>query len=884
MAQKAVLRQPIVVVLGHVDHGKTTLLDKIRGTAVALREVGGMTQHIGSSFFPLDTLREICGPILRRYRAKIEIPGLLIIDTPGHEVFFNLRRRGGSVADIAILVIDVIRGLEVQTYECLDILSSRKTPFLIAANKIDLIPGWKSIPNASFAESWKNQDPFVRRDLDERIYTMIGALSRLGLNADRFDRVKDFTRYAAIIPVSAKTGEGIPELLSVLIGLAQQYMKLKLLVSGERAMGTTLEVKEEAGLGTTVNAVIYDGTLSEGDFIILGGKERPIFTRIRALLLPKPLDEMRDPRDRFTPVEEVSAATGVKIVAPLLENAIAGAPLSTLDKAKTKKIKGIYEELRRKGIPECEAIESVEKVSDLAERAEKVHTPIRKLVEDSESLNKSLIELLKTTCEALPERIAYEVLLKKMEEVSESAKYIAELRMELSEEVKKLHAFLDEVKGIRIPIDEVESLKVSVTKALDEIADMAKIEGLLQRMMENVRELKDKANKIGKSREERDKLLKKEEELEIEKVKLERDLIERKQRGYGFVKGERATKVTLVEEMRKIEQSLNEKNIELKRVRDILRKKNSEIESEKIELKSGIERAIGLSETLLERSRWVDGLLKEIRSERLLEESEELKKIRSDVSREVEEILVSTDQIGLVVKADTLGSLEAILNQLKIRDFPIRKADIGDVSKQDAIEAMTVKKDAPLQGVILAFNVKILPDAEEELKSRDVKVFQSDVVYRLIEDYVDWVKREQEAIVRREFDALIKPGKIRFLPDYIFRRSEPAIIGIKVLSGTIKPGYKLIRSDLETVGEIMQIQDRGQAIPKATTGMEVAISMREPVVGRDIREGDILFTYLPEDHARLLFTKYRSKLTPSEDETLEEIASLIRKKNPYWGM
>jgi len=225
------IRQPIVCVLGHVDTGKTLLLDKIRKTSVQAREVGGITQHIGASFFPVDTLKQLIGPLLSMIKGEIEIPGLLIIDTPGHEAFTNLRRRGGSVADIAVLVIDVLRGFEAQTYECIEILKGRKTPFLVAANKIDRVPGWKSFPDTPFLKSYQMQDPYVREDLDARVYDVIGVFSRLGFKTDRFDGIKDFTKTVAIVPTSAKSGEGITELLMVLVGLAQQYLRKQLQVS-----------------------------------------------------------------------------------------------------------------------------------------------------------------------------------------------------------------------------------------------------------------------------------------------------------------------------------------------------------------------------------------------------------------------------------------------------------------------------------------------------------------------------------------------------------------------------------------------------------------------------------------------------------------------------
>ncbi|MEM2393786.1 MAG: translation initiation factor IF-2, partial [Candidatus Bathyarchaeia archaeon] len=313
------VRQPIVCVLGHVDTGKTLLLDKIRKTSVQAREAGGMTQHIGASFFPVETLKQMIGPLLSAIKGEIEIPGLLVVDTPGHEVFTNLRKRGGSVADIAILVIDVLKGFEAQTYECIEILKARKTPFLVAVNKIDRIPGWKPNPDMPFLKSYQLQDQYVREDLDNHLYEIIGTFSRLGFRSDRFDRIKDFTRTVAIVPTSAKTGEGITELLAVLVGLTQQYLKKRLLTTTGPAKGTVLEVKEEPGLGLTLNAIIYDGVLRKDDLIVVGGREKPILTRVRAILVPKPLDEIRDPRDKFSSVDEVSAAAGVKIVAADLE-------------------------------------------------------------------------------------------------------------------------------------------------------------------------------------------------------------------------------------------------------------------------------------------------------------------------------------------------------------------------------------------------------------------------------------------------------------------------------------------------------------------------------------------------------------------------------------
>ncbi|MCD6313065.1 MAG: translation initiation factor IF-2 [Thaumarchaeota archaeon] len=590
------LRSPIVAVLGHVDHGKTTLLDKMRGTLVAVREVGGITQHIGASMFPLDAIIETCKALLGEIKVKkLEIPGLLFIDTPGHAAFANLRRRGGSLADLAILVIDINEGVQEQTRESIEILRARKTPFIVAATKIDLIPGWKAQGIVPFLKAFQAQSEPVKEELQNRIYTLMGDLSFYGFNSDLYYKIKDFTKTLAIIPVSGKTGEGIPDLLLVILGLAQAFMKEQLMVGEGPAEGAVLEVLEEEGIGTTVNAILSDGVLKVGDRIALMGVNGPFTTRVRALLVPKPLDEMRDPRDRFNRVESVQAAAGVKIVAEGLDAAIAGSP--------------IY------------VVESPEK------------------------------------------------------------------------------------------------------------------------------------------------------------------------------------------------------------------------------------------------------------------EKEVLERIRSEVG----EILLSTDKVGVVLKADTLGTLEAAIQTLRDRGIPVRRAGIGDVSKRDIVEAEVVRLKDEFKGVILAFNVRVDPELELDANSKGVRIFKERVLFRLIENYLEWVREETTKRKLRAFESLIKPGKIKILEGYVFRRSEPAIVGIEVLAGSIRPKYPLMNAKGKVVGTIAQIQDRGQSIPEATRGMKVAISMREPIVGRHIRGGETLYVAIPENDARLLLREYSDMLDEDSKKALEEIVEIKRAADPRWA-
>lgn len=333
------IRQPIITFVGHIDHGKTSLQDYIRHSSTAKSEAGLITQHIGSSNVPLETIKKLCGNLLNTLKLKLTIPGLLFIDTPGHAAFTNLRRRGGNLADIAVLVISITEGIMPQTLECIDILKQYKTPFIIALNKIDLVSGWQS-KNISLLQSINSQSENIKKILDTKLYELVGKLSELGFNSERFDRVEDYTKQIAIIPTSAKTGEGIPELLMVLTGLAQKFMEQKLNVNMEgNAKGTVLEVKEEKGIGKTIDVIIYDGALKQNDIIVIGTLDEPIATKVKALLEPIPLADMKDKKTKFVSVKKVSASSGVKISATDMENVVAGMPLRSCSQNEVEKVK-----------------------------------------------------------------------------------------------------------------------------------------------------------------------------------------------------------------------------------------------------------------------------------------------------------------------------------------------------------------------------------------------------------------------------------------------------------------------------------------------------------------------------------------------------------------
>ena len=254
------------------------------------------------------------------------------------------------------------------------------------------------------------------------------------------------------------------------------------------------------------------------------------------------------------------------------------------------------------------------------------------------------------------------------------------------------------------------------------------------------------------------------------------------------------------------------------------------------------------------------------------------------VTEEVGRLRISTDIIGVVLKADTLGSLEAITSELQNHNIAIRIADIGDVARRDVVEAALVKRSAYLLGVILAFNVKVLPDAEEEIRAQKLKIFRGDIIYHVIDEYLQWQETERLSRISEELGRLTRPGRVIILPGCIFRRSNPAIVGVEILEGVVKPHTRLIRSDGRTIGEIMQIQDKGASLEMAEKGRQVAISIRDAVVGRHIFERDELMIDLPEADYKAIQTKFAGQLPSEELELLKKLAEVKRKANPAWGL
>jgi len=601
------LRSVICTVMGHVDHGKSSILDKIRGTSIVSSEPGQITQAIGASLVPVSVIKKLCSPLLQQLKLTLTIPGLLLIDTPGHAAFVSLRKRGGVLADIAILVIDINEGFMPQTLEALDILKNYKTPFIVAANKVDLVPGWrKDLAEGGSSEEMllakvSKQQKSVQDEIDKRLYNLVAKFAELGFDSDRFDRVSDYSKQLAIIPCSAKTGDGIPELLVVVGGLAQRFLETELSFTPDSAAkGTVLEVKQEIGLGATVDVIIYDGSLKKNDIVVIGGLVEPIVTRVKALLEPQPLAEMRDRKAKFVAVEKVTAATGVKIVGAGVEGAIAGMPV------------------------------------------------------------------------------------------------------------------------------------VSV---------------------------------------------------------------------YG---------------------------------------------------------------------------------------SMSLAEAKGFVQKEIEQFSLQVDDSGIVIKADTLGSLEALLKLLHEKNITVKAASIGNISRKDIADAESNIEGSPLSAAILGFNVLLSREIEGSAPE-SVKIITGNIIYSIMDEFVEWQKNEKQRQESKSLNKLTRPCKIQLLKGYVFRQSNPAIVGVEILGGILETGVRLMKSAPsegevgKPVTAVKEIQLESENVTTAGKGKQVAVSLEKVVIGRQLNEGDFLLSFITEDEFKKL-KEFKQYLAADELDVLREIAELMRRENPVWGI
>jgi translation initiation factor 5B len=593
----AYLRQPIISVLGHVDHGKTSLLDYIRKSKLISKEAGGITQHIGATEVPKeDVLNIVSGAIPKE---AVKIPGLLFIDTPGHKAFTSLRKRGGSISDIGILIIDINEGFKPQTIEALEILKSMKTPFIVAANKIDNIPGWNSQKDKKIIENINSQREEVMYRVEEKVYEIVAKINEYSYDADRFDRIDDFTKKIAIVPISAFTGEGVTELIKTLVGLTQKYMQEKITIKNEHlSKGVILEVKDYPGLGKTIDVILYDGVIKTDDIVLALDVDKVQRSKLKSILKPAELKEMRDSSTKFKTLKETQAAAGIKLACPDFEDIKAGMPIITLRNNATQ------------------------------------------------------------------------------EEIQNS-------------------------------VQELESEKAEVT--------------------------------------------------------------------------------------------------------------------------------------------------------------------------------FSNAKDGVLVKADTLGSLEALSNILDEYNIPIRKARIGKITKKNIIDVSADLDKNPKNALILNFGQKIDGDIEVMAKKYGVTIISNDIIYKIVEDSINWLENKEKEIQRKKLESLTMPFKIKILKNCIFRSSSPAIIGIEVLAGTLKQGAPLVTEYGKKVGNVKTIKDKDDTLKELKSNCTAAISVENMVIGRHVQEDSILYSFMGEENFRKL-KKHKDLLSRDEVQVLKELAEIMRKENSLWGL
>ena len=376
-------RQPIVSVLGHVDHGKTSVLDLVRSlgserqASIMDREAGGITQHIGATEVPAKILNETCAELMQGRPFKS--PGLLFIDTPGHHSFASLRNRGGALADIAILVVDIMEGLQPQTIESINILKQTKTPFVIAGNKIDRIHGWRCQKDRSFLASLQDQRQDVVDLFQQRYWKLVGQVSEHGINLERYDQIKDFRQSFPLVPMSAKEGEGLQDLLTVTVGLAERFLEDRLTDTLGPAEGTILEMKDEIGMGKTIDVILHRGSLNVTDTITVVSADGPFDVRIKGLKRARGMSEMRDAGDRWESVDTIHAAAGVKIIAQGLEKALAGTTIRLSSEEaweEARKETQVSVELDEEGI--VIKADTIGGLEALAFELKKIEVPIRR--------------------------------------------------------------------------------------------------------------------------------------------------------------------------------------------------------------------------------------------------------------------------------------------------------------------------------------------------------------------------------------------------------------------------------------------------------------------------------------------------------------------------
>lgn len=305
-------REPICTVVGNVDCGKTSLLDLLRNSNVQINESGNITQRIGVTNYSYESMVKTIGETTK----SIDIPGIMFIDTPGHQCFANQRSCGVGVSDLAILLVDVFKGVEKQTLECIQLLKDTKTPFMIVVNKIDRIYEWKSDNLKTFKSLktvFKEQRKDIIKTLDDHINKIIVQFAVNGLNAIAYYNNKNPKEFISIVPMSAKTGDGIPDMLLVLNTLSNRFLRKKLIINRDQNRGFMIEKIKNDKFGNVITTILTDGKIKVGDDVTFVDSHNKICnTRVKHIYIPKNDKEVKD-KFVLNRIESVDASKSVII-------------------------------------------------------------------------------------------------------------------------------------------------------------------------------------------------------------------------------------------------------------------------------------------------------------------------------------------------------------------------------------------------------------------------------------------------------------------------------------------------------------------------------------------------------------------------------------------
>ena len=280
------LKAPICSIMGHVDAGKTSLIDYIKKSTKVKDEAGGITQTISSSYINIDSIVELTKVINGKYAVEPTIPGMLLIDTPGHEAFNVMRENGSTLCDIAIVIIDIMDGVKPQTIESVEMLRKNRVPFVIVVTKLDTIPEYNKTNETSLRKAFKQQKKTTISYITSIIEDIKYDFDKIKCKSEFYLRNKKPQSIYSIVPVSSHTGEGIADLMALIVYISQNWMNKKITYS-DTIEGQVMNNYKDKNKGWIIDIILKNGTLNTGDKLIFNSYKGPKIVTIRNMFVNK---------------------------------------------------------------------------------------------------------------------------------------------------------------------------------------------------------------------------------------------------------------------------------------------------------------------------------------------------------------------------------------------------------------------------------------------------------------------------------------------------------------------------------------------------------------------------------------------------------------------